>query len=78
MEQPPGANRCRQNQQPEHLIAPEHAPLLVAPGLLGLLLCIRLDARLNHRSYPQGLANFNGTSRPSIGERLHNQLGQPR
>jgi len=70
MQQPPHANCRRHNQQAEHLVAPEHARLFRARGLLGLLLVVRLDAPLDHTASRNRLVRrTDGASRISIGER---------
>ena len=48
MEQPPCNDGCGHNQQPEYLVAPIVATLIVTPRLFGSLLEIRLDAGVNH------------------------------
>jgi hypothetical protein len=49
MEEPPCANRRSNHQQPKNLISPEQATLLFARNFRGLLLIVRLDARLDQR-----------------------------
>jgi len=69
MQQPPQANCRRNDQQSEHLVAPEHTRLLIARGLLGLLLVVRLDACLDHSGSRNRLARRTvGAYRISIGE----------
>jgi hypothetical protein len=69
MPEPPKADRRRHNQQPEHLVAPEDACLLLARGLLVLLLFVRLDSGVNHSGSRKLLVRrIAGASRLSIGE----------
>ncbi len=69
MPEPPKANRRRHNQQAEHLVAPENARLLLSRGLLGLLLFVRFNARVNHIGSRNRLVRrIVGASRLSIGE----------
>ena len=48
MEEPPCEDGRGHNQQPEYLVTPIVATLIVAPRLFGDLLEIRLDAGVNH------------------------------
>lgn len=48
MEEPPDQYRRCNDQQPEHLVAPERPPLHPPPFVLGDLLLMRLDAAFNH------------------------------
>jgi hypothetical protein len=68
MEQPPQANRRRKDQQPKDLIAPEDTRLPFSRSLLGLLLVVRLDARVDHPLLATGRAHRLRASRISIGE----------
>lgn len=52
MEQPPDKYRRRNNQQPEHLVAPKRTPLHLASLIFGNLLLVRLDPAFNHRCAP--------------------------
>jgi hypothetical protein len=48
MKEPPDQYRRRNDQHPEHLVAPERPPLHLPPFVLGDLLLIRLNAAFNH------------------------------
>lgn len=48
MEEPPGENRGRSNQQPEALVAAESPALELAPLRFSHLSSVRLDASFNH------------------------------
>jgi hypothetical protein len=48
MKQPPRENRHSHKDQPQRLVAPVLAPLLLARIPLGLLLEVRLDAGFDH------------------------------
>jgi hypothetical protein len=76
MPEPPHTNRRRHNQQAEHLVAPKDTGLLRARSLLGLLLFVRLDARLDQSvSLNRLVRRTAGASRLSIGERKLTKFG---
>jgi hypothetical protein len=52
MEQPPGHNHGRYDQQPEDLVAPVEAPLCSALWVFGDRLRMWFDARFGHGSGP--------------------------
>lgn len=66
MPQPPGANRRRQQHQPNHLVAPVNALLLLTPRFLGLLFRIWFNPRLNHRTVNTFLVLFAPKSKPLL------------